>query len=342
MRPAAAGPKAAPVQAKVRPVTGKIRAVRRTSRNVGALAAVDSVKPKATSPAAVGVKMPSQIGPGRAEKGVRQAEEYNLHKNKHTTPEPKANSVPEVSSMHSESSVRAVETEDFLIRLALEDCMACVDSLRSMMVGFFQYLNGEGKPSEGRRPVERVRVDPFKLSKRPLLGISEDLSAQLNQLTDGCEAIFKRANSATRAGGEMREEKDNGGPPLAEDTFGRCAETQYSHCSTFGDMVVEEKTPTRQRFSTSTFGNLVSTHDASTTITSTEYSENPEPRSKRIMHMQGGKGRDTAHDKWTNTPTPSVAHRSTQTLASCDKADPLYINSPEVIPLKKNGERKKK
>ncbi|KAH9577597.1 hypothetical protein LSM04_008974 [Trypanosoma melophagium] len=148
-------------------------------------------------------------------------------------------SVPNTQTFESESSVDAVETSDFLTRLALEDCVACLENLQNI-ISSFTSQNGDGdkRTKDGNVLVERVDVNPFKLSKRPIVQIAEELSSRLNQLTDRCEAYLKKDSISATKCDEDKKGNERNTAQVTEDTFGRAVETQYTITTTLN---VEKK-----------------------------------------------------------------------------------------------------
>ncbi|ORC93609.1 uncharacterized protein TM35_000014860 [Trypanosoma theileri] len=184
-------------------------------------------------------------------------------------------SVPENQTLGSESSVDLVETSDFLTRLALEDCIVCLENLQGIVSSLITpNVNGEKQAKGGKVLVGRTGVNPFKLSKRPLVQIAEELSSRLNQLTDRCETYLGIGHTNSDGINENNQENGRNIVQNAEDTFGRAVETQYTMTGTI-DEARQEKPPAENVFSTSTFGKMVATHGTcfASTVETTELSD---------------------------------------------------------------------
>jgi hypothetical protein len=86
-----------------------------------------------------------------------------------------------------ESEVGIVESSrSYLTRLSLEDAVVALERLRFLMMSHTAAVTGSQLDTNQTAvvlPPQQMHVDPFKLSKRPLEDIAEELCSQLRRLT---------------------------------------------------------------------------------------------------------------------------------------------------------------
>ncbi|CAD2214996.1 hypothetical protein AGDE_12664 [Angomonas deanei] len=165
-------------------------------------------------------------------------------------------------------------SRSFLTRLSLEEAVAVLHRLQELMMRHIATVTDSANNLPPREALPSIpEIDPFKLSKRPLEEIAEELSKQLQELVDAYEA----SSAADRSLMGFRDRKPTepfvGGSEI-NTTFGPLVDTQSgqkTHDATFGPMfntkvigttdggAEEEKRATGQEGQSSVFGEMYST-----------------------------------------------------------------------------------
>ncbi|KPA82267.1 hypothetical protein ABB37_03375 [Leptomonas pyrrhocoris] len=94
----------------------------------------------------------------------------------------------DISPSDSEESEAGIveSSRSYLTRLSLEDAVVALERLRFLMMSHTAAVTGsqaDKAESAAVQPPQQTHVDPFKLSKRPLEDIAEELCSQLRRLT---------------------------------------------------------------------------------------------------------------------------------------------------------------